>query len=230
MPGPIDMTPPNSGVKQRDEARWSSDEFRELTKHHLMLIAEVEHSLHIVCTPFKERGNILPMQCKVAIKTLNETNRNMRQFCELLNETSRLPIVFTALRYRLLLVLHLTEEKVCKLINLLERFRVTCMKPSLLQERREIYDAFQTLLQHISDISQQAQFLDEEAQFQERILIAALEEKGFSELNRNTNQSSHGRPLYMLNSKEVAAESPQEATTSPREEKVRRKLIYLHSK
>jgi hypothetical protein len=96
MPGPIDMTSPSSGVQQRDEARRSLDEFRKLTKHHLMLIAEVEHSLHKVAIPFKERGNILPVQCKVAIKTLNETNKPVRQFCELLNETSRLPIVFTA--------------------------------------------------------------------------------------------------------------------------------------
>ncbi len=49
----------------------------------------------------------------------------MRKFPESLNETTYLPMVFTALGYLLLVTLHLIEKQTCRLVDLLSSFRMT---------------------------------------------------------------------------------------------------------
>jgi hypothetical protein len=141
-------------------------------------ITEVQYSLDEVRAPFNEAGYIHPIQCRWAIDDLEKLNRYIQNFCAFLNETEHLPIVFTALRYRPLLTLHRMQEQISTLIDSLENHLVACMAPSeqLLRQRKDIQEGFERLLQYISDMPQQVQFLVHEARFQEKKLIAVIEE------------------------------------------------------
>jgi hypothetical protein len=141
-------------------------------------ITEIQYSLNEVHAPFNEAGYIRPIQCRWAIDQLEELNRHIEKFCAFLNETEHLPIVFTALRYRPLLTLYRMQEQIAMLIDSLEDHLIACATPSqyLLRQRRKIQEGFDKLLQDISDMPQQIQFLGHEARFQEKKLIAAIEE------------------------------------------------------
>ncbi len=148
----------------------------KLTQGYAAQISAAEHSLRIVSAPFKEKGTILPIQCRKAISTINETNERVQEFCELLNNTSSQPAVFTALRYKLLYVLHLVEDQGSELVGLIDSFCDTCMAPSQYLERREIYESFKTLFQHVSVVAEQTASLDEAAQRQEDYLTLFITE------------------------------------------------------
>jgi hypothetical protein len=179
MPRQVDIGLPGKGSRQENGNRLSLNQFNELTQSYLTLITEAEHSLQRIITPFKEKGDIRPIQCRKASDSLRETIEYVQEFCEALNKTSSLPVILIALRYRILTTLHLTEEQASKLIDLIDSFLVICMKHSshTLQLRKEIYTSFETLLQHMTDISQKTRLLNDEARFQEKILIANFEEK-----------------------------------------------------
>lgn len=150
---------------------------QELEKF-LTPITETQYSLNEVRAPFDEAGYIRPIQCRWAIDQLEELNRYIQNFCTFLNETEHLPIIFTALRYRPLLTLHRMQEQISMLIDSLEDHLIACTTPSphLLRQRKDIQESFERLLQYISDMPQQVQFLSHEARFQEKKLIAAIEE------------------------------------------------------
>src|SRR6266481_9066666 len=100
----------DSGI-EKERTRLSLDQFDALIHKRLTSITEVQLALSMVCGLFKEKGDIRPVQCRSAIEALYEMNKQVHEFCELLNEASFLPIVFTALRYRLLVTLYIIEEK-----------------------------------------------------------------------------------------------------------------------
>ena len=126
---------------------------------------------------FKEHGSIRPIQCRRAIDQLEELNKYIQDFCAFLNRTERLPIIFTALRYRPLLTLHRMQELIATLIDCLEEHLLACMTLSeqVLRQRKGIYEGFETLLYYIAEMPQQIQFLGHEARFQEHRLLATLE-------------------------------------------------------
>ena len=90
------------------------------------------------------------------------------KFCELLDETSRLPIIFTALRYELLHGLCLIKGQIRDLEDLIDSYRLICMSSSTDSQRKRIYTAFQNIFQQISHTSQQVKFQSEAARFQEK--------------------------------------------------------------
>lgn len=141
-------------------------------------ISEAQQSLEEVRIPFNERGYIRPIQCRWAIDQLGELERHIQDFCTFLDRTEDLPIVFTALRYRPLLTLHRMQEQIYTLIDNLEDHLVTCITPSehLLQQRKDIQEGFEKLIQYISDVPQQVQFLGDKTRFQERRLIAVFDD------------------------------------------------------
>lgn len=149
---------------------------REL-EEFLAPITETQDSLNEVRAPFNETGYIRPIECRWAIDQLEELNRHIERFCAFLNETERLPVVYTALRYRPLVTLHRMQEQISMLTYSLEDHLIAGATPSqnILRQRRKIQEGFESLLQYISDLPQQIQFLDHEARFQEKRLIAAIE-------------------------------------------------------
>lgn len=154
----------------------SLDQLSELTQEYATRISAAEYSLRVVSAPFQEKGTILPTQCHKAISAINETNERVREFCELLNDTSSQPLVFTALRYRLLNVLYLIEDQAYELVELVDNFCATCMASVQYIQRREISDSFQILFQRVSVVAQQTASLDEEAHRQEDYLNLFLNE------------------------------------------------------
>lgn len=148
---------------------------QELEKF-LTPITKMQYALNEVRAPFNEAGYIRPIQCRWAIDQLEELNRYIQNFCRFLNETEHLPMVFTALRYRPLLTLHRMQDQISVLIDDLEDHLVSCTTPSqhLSLQRGKIQESFDKLLQYISDMPQQIQSVVDEARFQERRLIAVL--------------------------------------------------------
>jgi hypothetical protein len=205
MPRLMDMTLQGPGSKLKDGARLSLDQFDTLVQGHLSHISEVQEALYLVCAPFKEQGNIRPVQCRRAIDILNEANEKVQEFCNLLLGTSSLPTIFGALRYRLLFVLRLAEEQIYDLIDLIESFRMICMSAShqVGQQRKVISTAFETLLLHITDISHQANYLATEAKFQVRRLISGLQEKPSANITSKANPDSYGGYLCIVNTQEA---------------------------
>ena len=106
---------------------------------------------------------------------LDELHNRVDEFCELLDETPRLPIIFTALRYELIYWLCLIKEQVRALGDLIESYSVTCMSSSSSSQRKQIYEALQGLFQHISHISKQVKFQSEAARFQKQELNSIFE-------------------------------------------------------
>jgi hypothetical protein len=148
---------------------------QELEKF-LTPIAEMQDTLNEVRAPFMEAGYIRPIQCRWAIDQLEELNGYVHNFCLFLDTTEHLPIVFAALRYRPLLILHRIQDQISILINSLKEHLVLCTATSqqVLQQRGKIQECFEKLLQYISEIPQQIQTVGDEARFQERRLIAIL--------------------------------------------------------
>jgi hypothetical protein len=190
----------NLHAKQRKETRWTLAEFNMIVQSHLTGIDETQHSLQLVYIPFEiEDANIRPVECKKAINALREMDEKIQEFCKLLDETSHLPAVITILRYRFLFILHLVEEEIYRLIDLIDSYREICMTPnrSAQRLRNDIQDGFEALLQHISGISRKVDFLEHEARFQERKLETELKEKASIDDTRPANPGSLGRPVYI---------------------------------
>jgi hypothetical protein len=177
MAKPKGVIVPDIWPERRDSSRLSLKQLDELIQSHLSRIAKAQRLLHVSYALFKRKeDDILPMQCKRVICHLQDLNKSVSDFCELFNEPACLPVVYIALRYRLITVLYLIEERTCELIELIESFREVCMSSSrdVSQQRRAISDAFETLLQHIDDVFQKAKFLGDEARFQEQQLTSEL--------------------------------------------------------
>lgn len=149
---------------------------QELQKF-LAPISEAQDLLYDAQALFKEHGSIRPIQCRRTIDQLEELNKYIEDFCAFLNRTERLPIIFTALRFRPLLTLHRMQALIATLIDCLEEHLLACttLSEQVLLQRKGIYEGFETLLYYIAEMPQQIQFLGHEARFQEHRLLATLE-------------------------------------------------------
>jgi hypothetical protein len=186
-----------SEADQNGETRSSLEEFSTIVKSHLISIDRMQDSLQsALITLTKENYIVQPVQCEEAIKSLDKMNVPIREFCTILHQSQRLPIVITALRYQLLFNLHRIEEQINSLVNLIKCYHEICTSSSNDVQRlqREISASFEVLLLYIADIPQQAIFLDDEAKFQERKITAKLEKKL---LNGKTNADFSGH-LYIV--------------------------------
>jgi hypothetical protein len=188
-------------AKHEDRMRLSLSEFSTITQSHLTDLSKAQQSLQWVSFPFKEEGAIRPVHCKIALESLDKASEHVRELFGLLYETSSLPVVMTALRYQLLLILHRVEEQMDKLVDLVNSYRLICITSSqhTLQQRKEIYSSFEKLLQYLTDISQEAKLLYDEGKFQERKITAKLEEQPSTENPSNGNPASHKRLFIVKN-------------------------------
>lgn len=151
------------------------DIVQELGKF-LTPITESQRALDEVSAPFYGRGYIRPIQCRWAIDQLEVLETHVQLLSAYFTKTEHLPIVFIALRYRPQLTLRRMQKQISTLIGYLEDHLVLCMMPSehLLQQRKLIQKGFETLSEYISDMPRQFQSLGDEARFQERWLVANL--------------------------------------------------------
>jgi hypothetical protein len=165
------------GINSRCETRVPLDQFRKISQEHLMRISHTQEFLQKASIPFQGKGDIRPIHCKSALDSLNEMNRCIEEFKLFFYTTSHLPLVITALRYHTLHILHCFEIQTSQLEELLDDYRTICMTPSkrVQKQRIDIYNAFETLSQTLTDISQQVKILNDEARFQEGRLLAFSE-------------------------------------------------------
>jgi hypothetical protein len=182
MAHPIDWISTDPGGKPVTVARLSISQFNNKGREYLSFIEEVKLELERICQPFNAKGTILPITCKEAVSTLSQLEDHVDKFCELLDETARLPLIFTALRHELLLRLCLIKEQIRALEDLIDSYRVVCMSSSTNSQRKRIYSAFQNIFQQISYTSQELKFQSEAARFQEQRLMSIFEgESNFSQ-------------------------------------------------
>lgn len=165
------------GMSSWSETRISLEQFRKISQEHLMQIVQTQHSLQGASNPFRGQGDIRPIHCKLALNSLDEMNGSIEKTLSLFYETSHLPLVIMAMRFQTLHILHRIETQTSQLKELLGSLRTTCITPSrqVQKQRSTIYDLFDTLLQSLTEFSQQVQTLNDEARFQEKRLLTMCE-------------------------------------------------------
>ena len=166
------------GISSQGEPRVSLAQFRKTSQDHLLHILQTQQSLQKACIPFQGKGDIRPVHCKLALESLDEMNGCIEEFGGLFYKTTHLPLVVMAMRYQTLLILHRIETQASQLEELLDDYRTICMTPSkhAQKQRNSIYDSFETLLQSLTDMSQQVRVLNDEARFHEGRLMAISEQ------------------------------------------------------
>jgi hypothetical protein len=173
MAGPTEHDRPSAG------SRPSLQHFRTTIHKYLMALSEAYFSLQeMYSSLFEEDLTIQPFECREAADSLEELYLLVQKCSNLLNEVSLLPIAALAPRYRLLFSSQLVLEQTRGLIDLFDSYHVICLKPSLQEERtrKKIQEVFQAVLGYISDIPQQALYLEKESKSLEQDLITALRE------------------------------------------------------
>jgi hypothetical protein len=174
-------------------------------------LEEAQHSLQLAYIPFKEEDfTIQPVQCRGAINSLEKIHTNVGKISDFLNEVLRLP--FIALRYRLLFILHVVEEQVCRLVDLIDGYRVICTVPSQHEQqvRREISISFERLLGYVTDIPKQAQLLDDHTLPYECRPITYMAGHLTIGLANATISSTHATRLYIVKEHDDSIEVPWE--------------------
>ncbi len=77
--------------------------FCEQIQDHLTTITDMHPKLNEKGVPFRGQGNIRPIQCNVAVNTLEEVITRLQSFCHIFRtDVYSLPLAFIILRYRLL--------------------------------------------------------------------------------------------------------------------------------
>lgn len=161
------------------EGKLSLEEFCQLSQQHLVFITQTQQSLQEVNTLFEGKGDILPIHCSAALESLDKMNEHLREFEELLYNTTYLPVVITALCHQTLFILHRIEKHFTKLEGLLNDYFVICFTSSRHAKRLriEIVNDNEKLLQYLGDYVVQTKLLNDEARFEEQSMLLFAEKK-----------------------------------------------------
>jgi hypothetical protein len=176
MARPIDWIATDPGSEPLTIPRLSIGQFIQQADVRLTYLNEMAQDLERLSRPFKGKGTILPVACKEAVSALIRVRECAGQFCELLNETTRMPIIFIAQRHDMLLRLYFIIDQAHRLEDRVENYRAICMSSEQGTHRRLIYEELQSIFQHISEMTQELRFQSHEARFQEQKLISLYEE------------------------------------------------------
>lgn len=176
MPGPsIHRILLGFETEQDAGTEVSSEELGVIIRNQLRPIIEAEQSLRSTYIPFSQDSTVVqPVECRKAIGSLEGLNAHIQAVYKLLNETVQLPFIFAAIGYKLIFILQQLEAQADRLISLIESYRAVCMTSSQQTDRhrRYICDTFERLLEHLTSISQQEVFLEDEIRFQERRFVS----------------------------------------------------------
>jgi hypothetical protein len=172
----IDWISTDPGSGPLNVPRLSIGQFSNHAEECFSHIEEVKHRLEGLCHPFNGTGTILPIICKEVVSVLSELRGSVDELCEVLDETSRLPIIFIALRHDILHGLCHIKEQARRLEDLVESYRIICMSSVQGSQRKQIYESFQNVFRQISETSQQLKYQKEAARFQEQRLISIYED------------------------------------------------------
>ena len=160
----------HSWFEQDEESRQTLADFNQSLLPCISPLSEICTSLYEAYQPFQQAEDILPFQCRRVIRALTVLCTHLDMCTCLLKDTSSLPLVLLALRYRLLDEFYRIEEQAYKLMSLINKYnqinRTSVSGTS--QQYQAIDRLFTTLLQDVSNIPQKASFLVDEAKFQEK--------------------------------------------------------------
>ena len=127
--------------------------FYTQTQSCLLNIVISHNSLKDICDIFGGYGDIRPTQCNDVIISLSNLQDVMQQFCKLIDKNIEQPLVTIPISYELAVSVHYTEQQICKMIGLVEEFRIVCLDSSrrTKKQRGEIYGKAEYLLESIDD-------------------------------------------------------------------------------
>lgn len=144
-----------------------------LFKQNLEPISSTQQSLEIVHMPFEEEGHIRPIQCRKYIEYLKDILQKTQIASSFLTRDTSIPLVFYALRHKLLPRLYFIKELAIAIIRQLEQYRLYPLQTNTAL-RHGICVSYQRLLSALSEIEQQLQPLLDEALFQQRRMHTTL--------------------------------------------------------
>lgn len=160
------------------QSRLTLEAFDEHVQSYLIYITESCQTLYLAAAPFSSyEQSILPEQIKGVRRSLKELLKPTQEFSWLLHNTDRLPVIYTALRYRLLAVVNIVENQISRVLDLLHRYQVASISPSEEEKwlRSEIYSMFERLLQFTMTLSERVKLVHDEAEKQESRLLSLYE-------------------------------------------------------
>jgi hypothetical protein len=144
-------------------------------KQHLELVSSARQLLGAIHTPFEEEGYIRPIHCRRYITYLKDICQKTQVACSFLDKDTSIPLVFYALRHKILPMLYFIKEHANTLIHHLEQYRLYPAHFSKTALRHEICESYQMLLSSLIEIEQQTQPLLDEALFQQLRLQTSRE-------------------------------------------------------
>ena len=138
----------------------------------ILPIIEVSQELQQAGRIFKTHSDILPVDCKNILKVLGRLDELVTVACDSLQQANSLTIVLSSARYPLLTTLFTLQEQTSQLMDRLDAYRSTCLKPSrrLYQQRHEIVKLLERIAQHSSEFPDLMQSLDADAEVQRQRL------------------------------------------------------------
>jgi hypothetical protein len=160
------------------QSRLTLEIFDEHVQSYLRYITESCQTLYLSAAPFSSyERSILPEQIKGVRRSLKKMLKPTQEFCWLLHDTDRLPVIYTALRYRLLAVVNIVEDQISRALDLLHTYQVGCTSPSEDEKwlRSEIYSMFEKLLQYTIALSERVKLVHDDAEKQESRLLSLYE-------------------------------------------------------
>lgn len=160
----------NGWFAGNNKERQSLETFRVSIYHYLTSFEKAYQSLQKSYLPFEER-EILPYQCRNAIRDLSLLKNQIAQVCVLMKDNRVIPIVILALRYQLLDKLHHIDETSDELIYLIDLYMglYLCSSQDAYKEQI-IKELFEKLLKLLADIPKQTKTFFVEAYHQEEKL------------------------------------------------------------
>ena len=159
-------------------SRLTLEAFEEQVHSFLEYITELCQMLYLSAPPFSsDERSIPPGQIKEVRRSLKEMSKPVQELIWLLHDTDRLPVIYTALCYRLLAVVNIVQDQISRFLACLHTYQVAGISSSEGEKwlRSEIYSLFEQLVQYNNMLSERVKVVSDEAKEQERKLLSLYE-------------------------------------------------------
>jgi hypothetical protein len=153
--------------------------FEDLSQDMRFFSTEARQVLQHASTPFRINSDINPIHCRKALNVLENLHERLDKLCQSLSRSASLAIMLSPSRYPVLIDLHLTQKNASRLMDQLDDYRVSCLKPShrLYPQRREIMTLFDKVIRQVEDIPNLFTSLEKDMEVQEQRLRVITQQK-----------------------------------------------------
>lgn len=166
-------------VEPRQEQAPSPLLFEDVSQDLRCFSLEARQSLQHVSIPFKMNTDIHPVHCKAALNLLESLRERLDTLCQSLSQNTSLAVMLSPSRYPTLIDLHLTQKNTSRLMDQLDGYRISCLKPSrrLHHQRREIITLFDKIQRQVENIPGLVMSLEKDIEAQDQKLKTMVKQK-----------------------------------------------------